>query len=160
MRRDGEIPVERSLSTDNFKDNHFEKFVIIHDFYIHNQKFNENCLTDIDWEKIIKDKGFLNITKQKFENSVKKGIPNKYKINIWLIITKVEKKKSEFPQNYYKELFEKKNKWTNIIEKDVLRTFFPKESKKSEIEIQNSLRRILQAHSNHNKEVGYTQGLI
>ena len=114
------------------------------------------------WLKIIENENFLNYSQKKLENSIKKGIPFKFKIKIWLIISNVPEKIKKYP-NYYKSLLKMDSSWKKLIDKDLKRTRF---SSKLNVEVKfykeenqnNSLKRILLAFSNHNPEIGYMQG--
>lgn len=89
-----------------------------------------------------------------FRRRLRRGIPEDYRWTVWKLVIRSE---IRMRARHYSELCQESNKWTRAIELDIPRTF-PEVASFDE-DHQRSLLRVLTAYANHDKEVGYCQGM-
>lgn len=111
----------------------------------------------LQWKELIKNWDTLLKTNRKsILDSLKLGVPTKYRKYVWSLLTDSEntKAKSGFD---YRSLVDKKSESEKIIDCDVPRTF--PNDKLFTKEMHKQLRNILIAYSNADPEIGYYQGM-
>ncbi|XP_048458505.1 growth hormone-regulated TBC protein 1-A [Rhincodon typus] len=93
---------------------------------------------------------------------IRKGIPNEYRSLIWMTVSGAQAQMEKNPA-YYKKLLEMEEdpKLVDAVKTDINRTFpdnvqFRKTANPS---LQDALFNILVAYGNHNKIIGYCQGM-
>lgn len=89
-----------------------------------------------------------------FQRRLCRGIPPQHRWVVWKAAVRLEEK---MPPGRYKDLCALDSTWAQLIDVDAPRTF-PDISEFSE-DYRRSMRHILYAYSNLNKEVGYCQGM-
>lgn len=111
----------------------------------------------LQWKELIKNWDTLLKTNRKsILDSLKLGVPTKYRKYVWSLLTDSEntKAKSGFD---YRSLVDKKSESEKIIDCDVPRTF--PNDKLFTKKMHKQLRNILIAYSNADPEIGYYQGM-
>ena len=109
------------------------------------------------WKEIIKNwDNILKTDRKSILDSLKLGIPSKYRKYVWSLLTGADKIKAKSEFDYY-SLLKNKSESERIIDCDVPRTF-PNDQFFTK-KMQKPLRNILIAYSNADPEIGYYQGM-
>jgi len=112
------------------------------------------------WLKILKNNDLENTSVNEMIHSLRHGIPNELRPQIWEFLTDLKSLRSKYPKDYYQTLKTEPSPADSQIKKDTPRTFttdpfFTNKENNAE----DLLFNILRAYANHDKEVGYTQGM-
>ncbi|XP_038658686.1 growth hormone-regulated TBC protein 1-A-like [Scyliorhinus canicula] len=114
----------------------------------------------IKWRKLLQGSRVERSLKMK--RYIRKGIPNEYRSLIWMIVSGAQAQMERNPA-YYKKLLEMEEdtRLVDAIKTDINRTFpdnvhFRRTANPS---LQDALFNILLAYGNHNKIIGYCQGM-
>lgn len=111
----------------------------------------------LQWKELIKNWDTLLKTNRKsILDSLKLGVPTKYRKYVWSLLTDSEKTKAKSGFDY-RSLVDKKSESEKIIDCDVPRTF--PNDKLFTKKMHKQLRNILIAYSNADPEIGYYQGM-
>lgn len=105
-----------------------------------------------NWEVFLKKK------RNTLARRVRKGVPDSVRSRAWSLITNATLKLENPPTTVAQLLEEEENPSYDIIERDLLRTF-PQIGLFNDPRIINSLRNVLRAYSQFDKELSYTQGM-
>jgi hypothetical protein len=97
---------------------------------------------------------FIEKRPEAFLRRVRRGIPAEHRWEVWKAAARTEERRCS---GLYQKLQTLDNEWKWQIEIDMPRTF-PNDPAFDE-EYQQSLKRVLHAHANHNSYVGYCQGM-
>jgi len=117
--------------------------------------------TKSQWLKILKNNDLENTSVTELVHSLRHGIPDELRPQIWEFLAQIDTLKKKYPLDYYEKLKNIPSTHDTIINKDIGRTF-PKDSffKDAEYNAEGLLFNILRAYSNHDPEIGYTQGFL
>ncbi|XP_078088418.1 growth hormone-regulated TBC protein 1-like isoform X2 [Mustelus asterias] len=114
----------------------------------------------IKWRKLLQGSRVERSLKMK--RYIRKGIPNEYRSLIWMTVSGAQAQMEKNPA-YYKKLLEMEedSRLVDAVKTDINRTFpdnvhFRKNANPS---LQDALFNILVAYGNHNKTIGYCQGM-
>ncbi|XP_030643421.1 growth hormone-regulated TBC protein 1b [Chanos chanos] len=113
------------------------------------------------WSKLLDGKAKVE-KNQKVKRYVRKGVPNEHRTVIWMAASGAQQQLEENP-GYYHSLLQTQSD-TNlkeIIQADLHRTFPDNIQFRSSSDqcLQKALYNVLLAYGNHNKDVGYCQGM-
>ncbi|CAD8079229.1 unnamed protein product [Paramecium primaurelia] len=111
-----------------------------------------------DWQIILKNKSFSGYKVQQIHQSiVLQTMEYDIRRQWWIFVSNQEQNKKELKNQSYQKLKKSDTLHKIQIEKDVVRTIIHDMFK--QYENQQSLRNILIAYANYDKELGYVQGL-
>jgi len=116
--------------------------------------------TKSQWLKILKNNDLDNTSVTELVQSLRHGIPEELRPQIWEFLAQTNSLKQKYPSKYYEKLKNTPSSHDSIINKDIGRTF-PKDSffRDANYNAEGLLFNILRAYSNHDSEIGYTQGM-
>lgn len=124
------------------------------------ENFKGKAYTDEQWRKVLRNNDLENTSVTELLHSLRSGIPDELRPQIWEFLTQSESLRKEYAKGHYQQLKDLKSQFDQDIRKDVGRTFPLDPLFKDNPEyMENLLFNILRAYSNHDKQVGYTQGM-
>ncbi|KAG8452127.1 hypothetical protein GDO86_004066 [Hymenochirus boettgeri] len=114
------------------------------------------------WSKLMKNSKAVE-KNLKVKRYIRKGIPNEYRSHIWMVVSGAQAQMETNP-GYYQHAFtegERNAKLVDLVTTDLNRTFPDnvKFRKSANPSLQKDLYNVLVAYGQHNKNVGYCQGM-
>jgi len=122
---------------------------------------NSEIMAYNDWLKVLKNNDIENTPNLQMENSLRNGIPESLRPQIWAFLANTQKLKSNYSKGYFQKLKSTPSQYDDQIKRDLNRTFGDHFffNDQNEGKGQQALYQVLRAYANFDEEVGYTQGM-